>query len=203
MREPVTSQSDIAAVVHDAAMRRLRSFRRIAHLHEDLAQQVVVEFLATVARLKAEGGEPIRDPARWANQAAGNRAKNAVGREPRKGGAPLVEPGAGPDDRRGEAVPDPDEVAFARFLIAGVPVSAEVLVRAQLDVVRSVLDERERAMLELVAAGHDRASIAEQVGLADVDEVAVALRRARAKAREAVRAAGYDTPWEEHPRPYG
>ena len=198
MRDPVSQPSIVAFEVHAAAMRVLRGFRPLADRHEEIAQDVVADYFATVERHAAEGGPGIDNPAAWATTVARNRAIDLErGRKRRPADVPLggvdEDAGVGDDDRR----------ALERFLVRGArSPSLTVLATAQCDAILAALDDDERRLLLAAAEGLSYAAIAERLGLASADVVRRRLHRVREHAREASRAAGYDTAWHEHPRPY-
>ena len=92
--------------------------------------------------------------------------------------------------------------ALSRFLLGGNPTSLGAIVREQAGVLLAMLNPRERELVQLVAEGTPQSEIAEIMGYANADSVKVTLNRIRKKIKDGSDAAGLDTRWELHSRPY-
>ena len=167
--------------VHEAATIRARSHpsRPSPQDVEDIAQETVARFA------KQEPGS-IENPAAWANTVAGNLCAS-LARSPGRWQAEL-------DD-------DDDPGALNRFLL-GRSSSWGAIVREQAGVLLAMLNPRERELIQLVAEDTPQAEIAEIMGYANADSVKVTLNRIRKKIKDGSDAAGLDTRWELHSRPY-
>jgi RNA polymerase sigma-70 factor (ECF subfamily) len=169
--------------VHEAATIRARSHptRPSPQDVEDIAQE-------TVARYAKQEPGSIENPAAWANTVAGNLCASL----PRSPG------------RRRPADMDDDDGprALNRFLLGGNPTSRGAIVREQAGVLLAMLTPRERELIQLVAEDTPQADIAEIMGYANADSVKVTLNRIRKKIKDGSDAAGLETCWEEHSRPY-
>ena len=166
--------------VHEAATIRARSHPTRPSLQdvEDIAQETVARFA------KQEPGS-IENPAAWANTVAGNLCVNLA--RSQRGARPQMD--------------DDDPGALNRFLL-GRSSSWVAIVREQAGVLLAMLTPRERELIQLVAEETPQADIAEIMGYANADSVKVTLNRIRKKIKDGSDAAGLDTRWELHSRPY-
>ena len=166
--------------VHEAATIRARSHpsRPSPQDVEDVAQETVARFA------KQEPGS-IENPAAWANTVAGNLCVNLA--RSQRGARPQMD--------------DHDPGALNRFLL-GRSSSWVAIVREQAGVLLAMLTPRERELIQLVAEDTPQAEIAQIMGYANADSVKVTLNRIRKKIKDGSDAAGLDTRWELHSRPY-
>ena len=166
--------------VHEAATIRARSHttRPSPQDVEDVAQETVARFA------KQEPGS-IENPAAWANTVAGNLCVNLA--RSQRGARPQMD--------------DDDPGALNRFLL-GRSSSWVAIVREQAGVLLAMLTPRERELIQLVAEDTPQAEIAQIMGYANADSVKVTLNRIRKKIKDGSDAAGLDTRWERHSRPY-
>jgi RNA polymerase sigma-70 factor (ECF subfamily) len=166
--------------VHEAATIRARSHptRPSPQDVEDIAQETVARFA------KQEPGS-IENPAAWANTVAGNLCVNLA--RSQRGARPQMD--------------DDDPGALNRFLL-GRSSSWGAIVREQAGVLLAMLNPRERELIQLVAEDTPQSEIAEIMGYANADSVKVTLNRIRKKIKDGADAAGLDTRWELHSRPY-
>jgi RNA polymerase sigma factor (sigma-70 family) len=166
--------------VHEAATIRARSHttRPSPQDVEDVAQE-------TVARYAKQEPGSIENPAAWANTVAGNLCVNLA--RSQRGARPQID--------------DDDPGALNRFLL-GRSSSWGAIVREQAGVLLAMLTPRERELIQLVAEETPQADIAEIMGYANADSVKVTLNRIRKKIKDGSDAAGLDTRWELHSRPY-
>ena len=167
--------------VHEAATIRARSHptRPSPQDVEDIAQETVARFA------KQEPGS-IENPAAWANTVAGNLCVNLA---------------RSPGRRQAEMDEDDGPRALNRFLV-GSSSSWGAIVREQAGVLLAMLTPRERELVQLVAEDTPQSEIAEIMGYANADSVKVTLNRIRKKIKDGSDAAGLDTRWELHSRPY-
>ena len=166
--------------VHQAATIRARSHptRPSPQDVQDIAQE-------TVARYAKQEPGSIENPAAWANTVAGNLCVNLA--RSQRGARPQMD--------------DHDPGALNRFLL-GRSSSWGAIVREQAGVLLAMLTPRERELIQLVAEDTPQAEIAEIMGYANADSVKVTLNRIRTKIKDGSDAAGLDTRWELHSRPY-
>ena len=167
--------------VHEAATIRARSHhsRPSPQDVEDIAQETVARFA------KQEPGS-IDNPAAWANTVAGNLCASLA---------------RSPGRRQADMDDDDDPRALNRFLL-GSSSSWGAIVREQAGVLLAMLTPRERELIQLVAEDTPQSEIAEIMGYANADSVKVTLNRIRKKIKDGSDAAGLDTRWELHSRPY-
>lgn len=168
--------------VHEAATIRARSHptRPSPQDVEDIAQE-------TVARYAKQEPGSIENPAAWANTVAGNLCVNLA----RSPGRPQSEL----EDEDGPR-------ALNQFLLQGNPTSLGAILREQAGVLLTMINPRERELIQLIAEDTPQAVIAEIMGYANADSVKVTLNRIRKKIKDGADAAGLATHWEEHSRPY-
>ena len=168
--------------VHEAATIRARSHpsRPSPQDVEDIAQETVARFA------KQEPGS-IENPAAWANTVAGNLCVNLA--RSQRGEGPEMDDNDGAD-------------ALERFLVYGTRSSRAGIALEQTGILLAMLNPRERELVQLVAEDTPQADIAEIMGYANADSVKVTLNRIRKKIRDGSDAAGLETCWEEHSRPY-
>ena len=168
--------------VHEAATIRARSHpsRPSPQDVEDIAQETVARFA------KQEPGS-IENPAAWANTVAGNLCVNLA--RSQRGEGPEM------DDNDGAE-------ALERFLVYGTRSSRAGIALEQTGILLAMLNPRERELVQLVAEDTPQADIAEIMGYANADSVKVTLNRIRKKIKDGSDAAGLETCWEEHSRPY-
>ena len=168
--------------VHEAATIRARSHttRPSPQDVEDVAQE-------TVARYAKQEPGSIENPAAWANTVAGNLCVNLA----RSPGRP-----------QSELEDDDGPRALNRFLLGGNPTSLGAILREQAGVLLTMINPRERELIQLIAEDTPQAEIAEIMGYANADSGKVTLNRIRKKIQDGADAAGLATHWEEHSRPY-
>ena len=168
--------------VHEAATIRARSHpsRPSPQDVEDIAQETVARFA------KQEPGS-IENPAAWANTVAGNLCVNLA--RSQRGEGPELDDNDGPE-------------ALERFLVYGTRSSRAGIAIMQTGILLAMLTPRERELVQLVAEDTPQADIAEIMGYANADSVKVTLNRIRKKIKAGSDAAGLETCWEEHSRPY-
>jgi RNA polymerase sigma-70 factor (ECF subfamily) len=168
--------------VHEAATIRARSHpsRPSPQDVEDIAQETVARFA------KQEPGS-IENPAAWANTVAGNLCVNLA--RSQRGEGPELDDNDGPE-------------ALERFLVYGTRSSRAGIAIMQTGILLAMLTPRERELVQLVAEDTPQADIAEIMGYANADSVKVTLNRIRKKIKDGSDAAGLETRWEEHSRPY-
>ena len=168
--------------VHEAATIRARSHpsRPSPQDVEDIAQETVARFA------KQEPGS-IENPAAWANTVAGNLCVNLA--RSQRGEGPEM------DDNDGAE-------ALERFLVYGTRSSRAGIALEQTGILLAMLTPRERELVQLVAEDTPQAEIAQIMGYANADSVKVTLNRIRKKIKDGSDAAGLDTRWERHSRPY-
>ena len=168
--------------VHQAATIRARSHptRPSPQDVEDIAQE-------TVARYAKQEPGSIENPAAWANTVAGNLCVNLA--RSQRGEGPELDDNDGPE-------------ALERFLVYGTRSSRAGIAIMQTGILLAMLTPRERELVQLVAEDTPQADIAEIMGYANADSVKVTLNRIRKKIKDGSDAAGLETCWEEHSRPY-
>jgi RNA polymerase sigma-70 factor (ECF subfamily) len=168
--------------VHEAATSRARSHptRPSPQDVEDIAQE-------TVARYAKQEPGSIENPAAWANTVAGNLCASLA---------------RSPGRRQAEMDDDDGPRALNRFLLGGNPTSLGAILREQAGVLLTMINARERELIQLVAEDTPQSEIAEIMGYANADSVKVTLNRIRKKIKAGSDAAGLETCWEEHSRPY-
>ena len=168
--------------VHEAATIRARSHpsRPSPQDVEDIAQETVARFA------KQEPGS-IENPAAWANTVAGNLCVNLA--RSQRGEGPEMDDNDGPE-------------ALERFLVYGTRSSRAGIAIMQTGILLAMLTPRERELVQLVAEDTPQAEIAQIMGYANADSVKVTLNRIRKKIKDGSDAAGLETCWEEHSRPY-
>ena len=141
------------------------------------------------------------NPEAWATRVARNRAIDVHRLHDRH---PVTGPVEGGTDPDAPVRPELERAKLQRFLeLGGHSPSFLTLTRLQCEAILAALDDDDRRLLAEAAEGRSYADIAERLGWKDQDVVRRRLHRLRVKAREASQAAGFDTPWDVHPRQYG